>query len=164
MSTRVYYSDSDIKLWVHSIMRDIAKDTWRPDYIVGLTRGGLVPAVMLSHYMDVPMESLDVSFRDGGSCVSNCGMSEDAYTGKNILVVDDINDSGKTLSWIKEDWKTSCMPNNPVWDTIWGYNVRVAVMINNEASEFVDIDYTGKTINKLETPEWCVFPWEEWWR
>jgi hypoxanthine phosphoribosyltransferase len=164
MSTRVYYSDSDIKLWVHSIMRDIAKDTWRPDYIVGLTRGGLVPAVMLSHYMNVPMESLNVSFRDGGSCVSNCGMSEDAYNGKNILVVDDINDSGKTLSWIKEDWKTSCMPNNPVWDTIWGYNVRVAVMINNEASEFVDINYTGKTINKLETPEWCVFPWEEWWR
>jgi len=40
----------------------------------------------------------------------------------------------------------------------------VAVMINNEASDFTDVDYVGLNINKLEEPIWCVFPWEEWWR
>jgi hypothetical protein len=88
----------------------------------------------------------------------------DPYHRKNILIVDDINDSGRTLQWIKDDWRSSAFPNDSVWDTVWGYNVRVAVMINNTASEFKDVDYVGKEINKEETPEWCVFPWENWWR
>jgi xanthine phosphoribosyltransferase len=163
MSIKKYYTDQDIKAWVHNIMRDMSKDAWRPDYIVGLGRGGLVPAVMLSHYTGVPMQTLDVSLRDGGSKVSNCGMSEDAYEGTNILIVDDINDEGNTLQWIRDDWRSTCMPNNPKWDTVWGYNVRVAVMINNCASNFTEVNYVGREINKNENNEWCVFPWENWW-
>jgi hypothetical protein len=37
-------------------------------------------------------------------------------------------------------------------------------MVNNEASDFKDVNYVGQSINKLEEPIWCVFPWEEWWR
>jgi hypoxanthine phosphoribosyltransferase len=40
---------------VAKLCRDIVLSGWRPDYIVGLTRGGLVPAVMISHYLNVPM-------------------------------------------------------------------------------------------------------------
>ena len=83
---------------------------------------------------------------------------------KNILIVDDINDTGATLNWIREDWRSGCLPDDPAWEEIWGNNVRTAVMINNEASEFTDVDYVGLSINKLEDPIWCVFPWEEWWR
>ena len=39
-------------------------DDWRPDYIVGLTRGGLVPAVMMSNMTGIMMHALDVRFRD----------------------------------------------------------------------------------------------------
>ena len=35
------------------------KDNFRPDYIVGLARGGLVPAVKLSHYLDIPIYALN---------------------------------------------------------------------------------------------------------
>jgi hypoxanthine phosphoribosyltransferase len=82
---------------------------------------------------------------------------------KNILIVDDINDSGATLNWIREDWRSSCMPMHDRWQNVWGANVRFAVLINNEASEFKDVDYMGLSINKNEEPMWCVFPWEEWW-
>jgi xanthine phosphoribosyltransferase len=182
---KVYYKDSTIRAWVHDIIRSMNADGWRPDYVVGLTRGGLVPAVMLSHYLEVPMETLKVSLRDGGEngCESNLWMAEDAFgyvsteiiprpadditsnpaTRKNILIVDDINDSGATLNWIRKDWPSGCLPSDPTWDTVWGNNVRTAVLINNEASEFTDIDYVGISINKLEEPIWCVFPWEEWW-
>lgn len=163
MSIKKYYTDRDVKAWVHNIMRGMTKDSWRPDYIVGLGRGGLIPAVMLSHYTGISMQTLDVSLRDGGIKVSNCGMAEDAYEGRNILIVDDINDEGNTLEWIRNDWRGSCMPNNPKWDTVWGYNVRVAVMINNGASNFTEVHYVGREINKNENDEWCVFPWENWW-
>lgn len=178
--SKVYYKESTVRAWLHDIMRGMVEDHWRPDYIVGLTRGGLVPATMLSHYMNVPMHTLNVSLRDSElGPESNCWMAEDAFgytgpttdgdsprstRGKNILIVDDINDSGATLNWIRDDWQSGCLPADPRWDNIWGNNVRVAVMINNEASEFQDVSYVGLNINKLEEPIWCVFPWEEWWR
>ena len=64
---------------VAEIARQISVDNWRPDYIVGITRGGLSAAVMLSHYFDVPMEALKVSLRSSDpSCESNTWMAEDA--------------------------------------------------------------------------------------
>ena len=37
---KIYYTDQQIKAWTHDIMRAMAADRWRPDYVVGLTRGG----------------------------------------------------------------------------------------------------------------------------
>ena len=163
MYKKVYYTDQQIRSWVHSIMRDMYADNWKPDYIVGLSRGGLTPAVMMSHYLNIPMLSLDVSLRDGGMCVSNLGMAEDAFEGKKILIVDDINDTGATFNWIMEDWSSGCYPSDEKWSKIWNTNVRFAVLINNEDSAFSVVDYVGIDINKLEDPVWCVFPWENWW-
>jgi hypoxanthine phosphoribosyltransferase len=84
------------------------KDRWVPDYVVGITRGGLTPANLISQYLDVPMETLKVSLREGSeSCETNCWMQEDALANRNILIVDDINDSGATLNWIRDDWGQS---------------------------------------------------------
>ena len=172
--SKIYYSEKTVKSWLHDIIRAMNADGWRPDYIVGLTRGGLVPAAMLSHYLDVPMETLKVSLRDSDhGPESNLWMAEDAYgyhtpedqDPAKILIVDDINDTGATLNWIRNDWQNSCIPDDTDrWSQIWGNTTRFAVMVNNEASEFKDVDYVGMSINKLEEPIWCVFPWEEWWR
>jgi hypoxanthine phosphoribosyltransferase len=163
--SKVYYKESTIRAWLHDIIRAMNSDEWRPDYIVGLTRGGLIPATMLSHYLDIPMHTLKVSLRDDANGPeSNLWMAEDALEGKKILIVDDINDTGATLNWIQDDWMNSALPDNEQWNHIWGDTVRTAVMINNEASDFTAVDYAGLNINKLEEPIWCVFPWEEWWR
>ncbi len=91
-------------------------------------------------------------------------MAEDAINGKNILLMDDINDSGKTLNWIKADWRQSANPTDIRWqnDLIFGNNVKTACLIENGPSEF-SCDYTGMMINKVDEPQWIVFPWEEWW-
>jgi hypoxanthine phosphoribosyltransferase len=92
-------------------------------------------------------------------------MAEDARQGKKILIVDDINDSGKTLSWIREDWGITT-PVSPadnvsyIVPNIVNDNVRTACLIDNQASNFGEVDYTAMEINKDETPEWIVFPWE----
>jgi hypoxanthine phosphoribosyltransferase len=146
----------------------MAKEHWRPDYVVGITRGGLVPAVMISQYLEVKMHTLDISFRDGDlGPESNLWMAEDAFghnaPPKNILIVDDINDTGRTLNFIKEDWPSGCLPSDDKWNTVWHNNVRFATIVDNSASEFKTVDYTGLTINKHEDPSWVVFPWEQWW-
>ena len=160
-------------------------DNFRPDYIVGITRGGLLPAIMMSHYLKVPMHSLDVSLRDNAQNgpESNGWMSSDAFgyvdeeeravtksrwdvsKRKKILIVEDINDSGATLNWIKQDWQAGCFPDESSWETVWNETVKFATLINNESSSFDDVDYFADTINRIETPDlWVDFPWESWWQ
>ena len=169
---------------VSEIARQITLSDWRPDYIVGITRGGLMAAVMLSHYFDVPCETLKVSLRDGSDQESNLWMAEDAFgylvtdtiprpsdmpasdpsLQKNILIVDDINDTGATFNWIMEDWRSGCMPNDPLWDTVWGSNVRFAVIVDNASSGCnAAMNYFGMEINKADQDVWVDFPYENWW-
>jgi hypoxanthine phosphoribosyltransferase len=162
---KIYYTWSDVESQTQEILRQISLSDWRPDYVVGLTRGGLVPANLISQYLEVPMECLKVSLRnDESEPEHNIWMAEDAYHGKNILIVDDINDSGATLSWIKKDWEDFYSSKPEPWKTIWNNTVRFAVLVNNEASEYKRIDYSSIDINKAEEDSWIVFPWEDWWK
>jgi hypoxanthine phosphoribosyltransferase len=157
--------DSDkIKNLTSKICRDIVGSQWRPDYIVGITRGGLSPAVMISHWFDLPCETLKVSLRDDNESESNLWMSSDAFGGKNILIVDDINDTGATVNWIMQDWPSGCFPDDEKWRTVWNNNVKFAVLIDNLSSCCnVKMDFCGMEINKAEKDVWIDFPWEDWW-
>ena len=162
---KIYYKWPDVESQTQEILRQISLSDWRPDYVVGLTRGGLTPANLISQYLDCPMETLKVSLRDGGEPESNLWMAEDALGSAKILIVDDINDSGATLNWIKQDWPSGCLPGHPDWNNVWNNNIRVAVLVDNEASKSkLNIDYSAITINKAEEDVWIVFPWEEFWK
>jgi len=155
---KIFYSWTQIENMTLNLIRQLQQDDWKPDYLVGLTRGGLLPAKLMSHWYDnVPMHTLNVRLLDGKEedAEHNFDMAMDAHNDKKILIVDDINDSGATLNWIKNDWKLT--------DKQLGNNVRLATLINNTASD-ADVDYFSVEINKFEDPSiWIVFPWEDWW-
>jgi len=176
------YTYDDIKGLVNDLIRQMNRDNWRPDYVVGLTRGGLLPGAMISHYLNIPMHTLKVCLRDNVDTESNCWMAEEAFgyvpenerdivksrwdtkKRRNILIIDDINDSGATFEWIKKDWISGCLPNeSEAWNSVWGQNVRFAALIENAASDF-DAEYVGEVIDKSENDIWCQFPWENWWK
>ena len=182
MIKKHYYSWQDVERACVSIALQMYNDQWRPDYIVGITRGGNVPATILSNMLDIRCEALKVSLRDDGADLgpeSNLWMSEDAFgyvdaeeqktlksrwdihKRKNILIVDDINDTGATFNWIKQDWQSSCLPNESSWDSVWHRNVRFATITDNLASEFNGtVDYTVHEVNKVEEDVWLCYPWE----
>jgi uncharacterized protein len=174
------YSWQDIENACINIALQMYKDAWLPDYIVGITRGGNVPATILSNMLGVRGEALKVSLRDAtGESESNTWMADDAFgivdeeqrdlfksrwdvsKRKKILIVDDINDTGATLNWIKQDWQASCFPNEESWKTVWHNNVRFATITDNLASEFNGtVDYSVHEVNKAEQDVWLVYPWE----
>lgn len=168
-------TNEQIRGLISKICRQIHISDWKPDYIVGIVRGGLTPAVMISQYLNTPMHTLNISLRDQNSSESNLWMAEDAFgyqtetlskntVKKNILIVDDINDSGATLNWLVNDWQSSCLKDDPEWNNVWNHNVKFAVVVDNLASNFVKkIDFTGIEINKKENNVWIDFPWEDWW-
>ena len=168
-----YYNWGDVERAAQSIIMQMYKDEWRPDYIVGLTRGGLPLAVLISHMTSIRMETLKVKLRDlddnEDGCESNCWMAEDAFgygvSAKNILIVDDINDTGATFDWIMKDWQAGCLPNDDSWASngvskIFGENVRFAVMTENLSSNFELVKYHWDEVNKAEEDVWLVYPYE----
>ena len=184
MTKKHYYSWSDVEKMCVSIVNQMYKDNWRPDYIVGITRGGNVPATIISNMTGIRCEAFKVSLRDGESGKtgdSMLWMSEDAFgynsdltgettkvTGarwdpslrKKILIVDDINDTGATFNWIIEDWQASCLPDEQAWQAIWGNSVRFATLTENLSSNFDKVNYSCHEVNKAEEDVWLVYPWE----
>ena len=167
-----YYSWNDVEKMCHQITVQLYNSNWRPDLIVGITRGGNVPATMLSNMLDIPADAIKISFRDDNKVVqSSKGLAEEAFglkerempttaRGKKILIVDDINDSGATFKALKEDWQKSCLPDDPWWEQVWGKSVRFCTLTENLSSEFDQVDYYSDSVNKAEEDVWLVYPWE----
>lgn len=118
------------------------------DYIVGVVRGGAIPAVCLSHRLGLPMKCVSWStFHAGQMRESAWDVAEDVHEGKKILLVDDILDSGRTFKELFEDWG------------VQKEQVDVAVLIYNTDQGIVP-EYYGRRINKAVDPSWVTFWWE----
>ena len=85
----------------------IRQSSFKPDVIVGVTRGGWVPARVLSDLLGVPdFATVRVEFYLGVTETRNepvliQGVSA-AVTGKKVLIVDDVADTGKSLQLARE--------------------------------------------------------------
>ena len=85
MIKKHYYSWQDIENMCSSIVLQMYNNNWRPDYIVGLTRGGNIPATIISNMLDIPCEAMKVSFRNDDRVDKNFWLSE-LVQEKNILI------------------------------------------------------------------------------
>jgi len=126
----------------------IRKDGFKPDIIVGVSRGGWPPARFLSDLLDNPnLANVKAEFYLGvaetkGEPTLTQPVSTDVV-GKRVLVVDEIADTGKSLKLIKEHL------------TERGAEEIKIVTIYYKPWSIIKPDYYEK-----ETSRWVVFPWE----
>ena len=138
--SKVNYSWSTIDELVQTIVNRVRFNN--PTHIVGIARGGLIPAVMISHELDLPMETLGISFRDNKATHhTKFKPIDDA----NYLIVDDINDSGTTFKVVSDIFKNRRL------------TFSTAALINKKSSSFA-VDFYGE---KLDNDDWINFPWEK---
>lgn len=85
---------------IEQLTQNLKADLRPIDSIVGIARGGAIPAVHLSHQLDLPCRILHWQTRDGdykdGLMLSDIAL--DLIDGKFVLIVDDIFDTGKTIT------------------------------------------------------------------
>ena len=124
------------------------KTSMKPlDCVAGITRGGLIPAVYLSHELGVPMETVMWQTRDGGIKVVNKFIKRNYLDkGKYVVFVDEINDSGTTFEGIKNSF-----------DKSYHKQLTFASLVRRSTSKF-DEDIYAEII---ENDRWLVFPWEK---
>lgn len=137
---------------IYDMLLDLAgrirKDGFRPDIIVGISRGGWPPARVLSDLLSNPnVANVRAEFYLG---IAETG-SEPTLTqpvsvktrGKKILIVDEVADTGKSLRMVREHIVQE------------GAKEARTVTVYYKPWSIVRPDYFAK-----ETSDWIVFPWE----
>lgn len=134
---------------VRSVAEEVKSSGYKPEMIIGLTRGGWFPARLMCDFLGITdLVSLKVEHW------IETGQTKDEATikyplvanlnGKKILVVDDITDTGKSLTASTE----YLIQFNPK-------EMRAAVMQYIPSSEFKP-DYFSQEV-KVWT--WFIYPW-----
>lgn len=154
------YSYNDFDKGIKNILQQILEDqTFDVDLIVGLSRGGLIPGVKLSHLFGVPFYPIDyprVDKRlDAKKPKVDKSIQDKLKHGLNILVVDDIVDEGTTMNELIYGWVGK---ETHILDQI-----RIAVLVYNESQEYpyAKANYYDKMINRAAgDTAWVDFWWE----
>ena len=146
---KLYITQKDIASMLDTIVSKMKLDNYEPDAIVGVNRGGLQIAVMLSHYFDVPCIPIASSVIDHESW--DTGIPAGKY-----LVIDDDCGEGFTLAGIK----ANC-------DAEENIDVKYAVLYYNTGANFqpdywAEINTTINSKTEGSTDPYIVYPWEIW--
>ena len=149
MTKKLWYNWREMRRDVNSLCREILLDKFDPNVIVGLSRGGLTPGVMMSHWMKKPFKPIKTSLRDFPEWEDYLPRKTD----ERVLIVDDICDSGETFHKIREHINER--KKN-------GVDVRFATLWWNNECNFEPHYYVNE-IAKDSTKTWIHFCWENWW-
>lgn len=160
---KLYYTNKDLTQDLSEMTRQMAVAEFKPDVIIGPGRGAYIMGVMLSHYYEVPFHGFEWQTRDHEMIKESTRLETilSKYSSEDILLVDDINDSGTTLSGIKgvvDQWDKD--ENNNL--LVLHEGIKYATLFDKESSSFPHVSFTGNVVTP-EEEKWVVFPYEEWW-
>ncbi len=144
----------EVEGWADVVAAKVRAAGTRPETIVGLTRGGWVPARLLGDRLGVRrLVALRVQHwgvtaaRDGQARLTE-GLSGE-IAGEAVLVVDDITDTGDSLRLASEHARAA-RPRS----------LETAALVHIAHATFVPT-YFGEEIPR-DAWVWVVFPWNYW--
>jgi hypoxanthine phosphoribosyltransferase len=139
----------DIANYAYQTSLMVKESGWRPDAIVGIARGGWVHARIqcdllgVKNLYSVKVDHWGVTATRDGKALLSCPLVGDVK-GMNVLVVDDITDTGESLTMAVKHVQEAGQPKE----------VRSATLMHIAGSTFIP-DYYGVEV----TWAWEVWPW-----
>jgi hypothetical protein len=153
------YDWGEMESLCHALADQIIALSYHPDVIIGIIRGGCFPALLLSHrfqtrelYTINVATTVDDSVRAAKSDpVIRSVSGLPPLSSKNVLLVDDVTNSGSTLVIAKRavenlspgKLKIAC----PIWDTV------------SDSPQTQSVCMADFFVDKIHA--WAKFPWEQ---
>ena len=159
---KIYITAQDLLESSFKLAHEIYEDGFRPQFIVGIWRGGTPIGIAVQEYFEYKGVSTDhISVRTSSYYGINQQskkirvhglhyLIENANSGDGLLIVDDVFDSGRSVDALIKDIKKQSRLNTPS-------DIRVACTWYKPSMGAVDIKpdyYTHKS------DDWLVFPHE----
>ncbi len=144
---KVLFSEEDIKTRIRDLGREISQDYKDKDLmVVSLLRGSFIFAADLIRSIDIPVQidfMTTASYGHSEESSGHVAIIHDLVTeikGKDVLIVDDIIDSGRTLNVVKE----MLLEREP-------RSLKICTMLDKPSrrTETIDSDYVGFEIEDL---------------
>jgi len=133
----------------YEISKQITKSPDSFDIVIGIARGGLPPARMICDFLNIStLTSLQITHYTGGAQEKEDVEITDPVAvdirGKSILIVDDINDSGKTLESAYEHVQ------------YLGPSAIKTAVLHEKSNSCFNAHFTGK---RLYNWKWVIYQW-----
>lgn len=128
------------------LTKKIQDDNYKPDVMIGIARGGLVPLCVLSYMLGIRnVQTIALKLYDKNKKNDKIEQIIPCNIGKlkgceKVLIVDDVSDTGKTLEYVISKARKK--------------EVRTATLFYKPKSGVKPDYYVEKT------EEWINFPWE----
>jgi hypoxanthine phosphoribosyltransferase len=137
---------SEIKKIVDSLVIRINNLDIKPDCIVAVGRGGMIPSTLISYSSSItPVYSIGITTRHSGPDLYQ-ELPTSIWEKKHILFIDDINDSGNTFDLVLQEVPES-----------FNGEITFCSLLKRFSSNFNLNEMHGE----LEpTDRWIVFPWD----
>ncbi len=141
-----YISWSEYGNLAEALAEKVRANGKKYDLVVGIARGGIPVAMVVSDHLDVKIDFINVkSYNDIGKRTAPRILSTltENVAGKNILLVDDLVDQGDTMAFMArylEDQKPRSLETAVMFKKPWS---------KTEPDYFLEI-----------VSEWIVFPFE----
>ena len=142
---------------IHKIMENLSSEilnTFKPDLIIAITGGGLIPSRMMRTYLKCDILCVGVKLYNADDSRNNKIIKyqwlEHDLENKKILIVDEVDDTRTTLKYVIEEINKL----NPK-------SMAVAVIHNKLKEKHSDIpDYCKYFVGQHIADRWIVYPWE----
>ena len=141
----------EVEAWVETLIARMAKDAFRPEIVIGMARGGMVPSRLICDHL-VVKNLFTVKTEHWGLTATPDGKAKLAQAlqtdvrGKRVLIVDDITDTGQSLI-LARDHVAALHPGA----------LKSATLLHITHS-LIAPDYFAKEVTK-EDWTWFIFPW-----
>jgi hypoxanthine phosphoribosyltransferase len=124
-----------------------SRDVKRPDFVIGIARGGIPVSIVLCEKFGAEFDFFRVkSYSNSGKHTKPkiSAAPSSTLSGKVVFIVDDIADSGDTFKAVLDYLKNKGLPKK----------IFTASLFVKPTSVFIPDAYVEKT------DKWVVFPWE----
>lgn len=137
-----FYKDID------ALVKQVKASEKEYDFILAVTRGGMIPAYYIAKMLDLPVKTVNISSYTDQQIAGKVthvqvdGFTEIVQNPHGCLLVDDMHDTGETMNYVQDRFSgvdTACL-----YTRHEGHN----------------LTYVVKTLNH---EQWIDFPWEVMW-